>query len=258
MLRSAISFYVDSIPLHPGKRKIVSTILRVLPSMPIRSRYGVLLYSDGNDKTNMFSLLGEYDDVYEVVSELQPGMAFIDIGANAGVFSMVGAKRVGADGIVVAFEPNHTVFSKLIANASINALTNFFPFMAAVGPSMSLVPFAVDSKHTGMGHLNACGDKRVLQLGGAPLPDLLRTLIEHRKAMIKIDVEGAELEVLKALGDLVDPKLIETVIVEINGDQQRRFNTTPKEIYSFMEEKSFRARLGAGFGTHYNEIFSQS
>jgi FkbM family methyltransferase len=258
MFRSVISFYVGSIPFHPGKLKIVSTILRALPSVAIRSRYGVLLYSDGNDKTNMFSLLGEYDDVYEVVSELQPGMAFIDIGANGGVFSMVAAKRVGADGIVVAFEPNPTVFSKLISNASINALTNFFPFMAAIGPSMSLEPFAVDSRHTGMGHLDSRGESRVLQLGGALLPDLLRTLIEHRNVMIKIDVEGAELDVLKAMGDFLESKSIETVIVEINGDQQKRFGTSPKQLYGFMQEKNFNAHLGAGFGTHYNEIFSRS
>ncbi len=225
--------------------------------MPVRSRYGVLLYSDGGDLTNLFSLVGEYDDVYEVVNELRPGMAFIDIGANAGVFSMVAGQRVGADGVVIAFEPNPAVFRKLIANASVNGLGPFFPFMAAIGPAMSVERFAVGPEHTGAGHLNAQGGLRVVQFGGPVLLDLLGGLIEDRKAMIKIDVEGMELEVLKAIGGLLESKSIETVIVEINKEQQIRFHATPADIYEFMAAKKYSARWGAGFAAHYNEIFSR-
>ncbi|WP_165204306.1 FkbM family methyltransferase [Methylovirgula ligni] len=225
--------------------------------MPIRSRYGVWLYSDGKDETNIYSLLGDYDDVYEVVKSLRPGMAFIDIGANAGVFSMIAGQRIGADGVIVAFEPSLAVFKKLIANASINQLRNFFPFMGAVGPSTGVGRFQTDEKHTGGAYLDAHGDTRVVQLGGPPLSALLASLIEDRKTMIKIDVEGAELDVIRSIGDLLGANLIETVIVEVNAGQQARFSATPQEIYAFMHEKGYKPRLGLGFAGHYNEAFTR-
>lgn len=51
--------------------------------------------------------IGQYElPIQEaLVRSLGPGMVFFDIGANAGFFTFVGAKRVGSIGRVVAFDP---------------------------------------------------------------------------------------------------------------------------------------------------------
>ncbi len=257
MLRMILSTALRTAPKHPYGRQILSRVLKVCPSMPLRSRYGVRLYSDGKDLTNLFSLVGEYDDVYAVVMSLRPQMAFIDIGANAGVFSMIAGQRIGAEGVIVAFEPCRAVFEKLIANASLNRLRNFFPFMAAIGSSTGVERFTTNEHHTGAGHLNARGEERVVQLGGPMLTRLLADIIADRKTMIKIDVEGAELDVLRSIADFFGSNLVETVIVEMNAGQQSRFNATPQHIYDFMREHGYKPSLGAGFAEHYNETFSR-
>ncbi len=225
--------------------------------MLLRSRYGVLLRSDAKDLTNMFSLLGEYDDVFEVVTGLRPGMAFIDIGANAGVFSMVAGQRVGEDGLVIAFEPSAAAFRKLIENAAANGLRNFAPFMAAVGTSTGIKRLKTDEHHTGAAYLDQDGNTQVVQLDGSMLAGLLAKLIGDRRIMIKIDVEGAEFDVIQSIGELLGSHSAETVIVEMNGGQLSRFGATPKAIYDAMQEKGYKPRLGIGFSHHFNETFSR-
>jgi FkbM family methyltransferase len=257
MISSLLDFYSKLIRERLYERTITSRLLRLLPSIPLKSRYGVWLYSDSKDATNMFSILGDYDDVFEVVSTLRPGMAFIDIGANAGIFSIVADKLIGDEGVIVAFEPSYASFKKLIANASLNHLSNFFPFMAAIGASFGVEHFSFKSSHTGMSHLDPDGDTRVAQFGGVELSLLLSSIIEHRKTMIKIDVEGAELAVIQSIESLIDSAFVETVIVEIDSQQQSRFDVAPSEIYAFMHKKGYVARHGIDFSAHFNETFER-
>ena len=42
----------------------------------------------------------------EIESALKPGKWFLDVGANIGYFTLLGAARVGSAGRVFAFEPN--------------------------------------------------------------------------------------------------------------------------------------------------------
>lgn len=51
---------------------------------------------------------------------LQPGDIFLDVGANIGYFTMLGAARVGAAGQVHSFEPNPATFAVLAHNARLN------------------------------------------------------------------------------------------------------------------------------------------
>lgn len=256
IIASLISFYLCRVPPHSRKRQIVSRLLGCFPSMLLRSRYGVLLRSDAKDLTNMFSLVGEYDDVFEVVTELRPGMAFIDIGANAGVFSMVAGQRVGEKGLVIAFEPSAATFTKLAENAAANGLRNFAPFMAAVGTSTGVKRLRTNERHTGAAYLDPDGNTQVVQLDGSVLAGLLAKFVGDRKIMIKIDVEGAEFDVIQAIGDLLGSQSTETVIVEMNDGQLSRFGATSRAIYDAMQEKGYKPRFGIGFSRHYNEIFS--
>lgn len=51
---------------------------------------------------------------------LKPGMAFVDVGANIGYFSLIAAKLVGSQGRVYAFEPNEENFNLLAQNIKLN------------------------------------------------------------------------------------------------------------------------------------------
>lgn len=66
---------------------------------------------------------GCYYEVAEtafISNYLSSGMTFVDVGANLGVYSVLGAKRVGPTGRVIAFEPDPDNFSLLIENLQLN------------------------------------------------------------------------------------------------------------------------------------------
>jgi hypothetical protein len=64
---------------------------------------------------------------------LRPGMVFLDIGAHHGVYTFVAAKRLGADGTVVAFEPSAREFRRLRLHLRLNRMRSVRAEPIAVG-----------------------------------------------------------------------------------------------------------------------------
>jgi FkbM family methyltransferase len=258
MIGTLLSSYIQRTPQHRGKMTVVRTLLGLFGNAPVRSRYGVRMIADSKDFTNMLSIMGKYDDVHDAVVKIKPGMAFVDIGANAGVFSMIAAKLVGPGGCVVAFEPSMPIYQRLIANSQLNGLKNFFPFCAAVGDATSTCNFAPgESTHTGLGHIDPNGSAIVLQIGGENLLQLLSTLVGGRNVMLKIDVEGAELVVVNALSSFLSRRNVVTAIIEIDYDYLDRFEASANLIYTRMSEAGFRPTVGQSHSRHYNEVFQK-
>jgi len=61
---------------------------------------------------------------------LKPGQVFIDVGANAGYYSLIASHLVGESGQVVAFEPEQTNFALLSENLKRLELTNYIAIQA--------------------------------------------------------------------------------------------------------------------------------
>lgn len=131
----------------------------------------------------------------ELARSLEPGMTFWDVGAHAGFFTMLASRAVGAGGAVHAFEPQPENRSRLVETVGRNGVKN-----------VSVHGFALSDRcgeavlH---GHQASPAWSLVPQSGEkAGLPVRCRTLDEaahlaRKPHAIKIDVEGAELSVLR-------------------------------------------------------------
>jgi FkbM family methyltransferase len=260
MMNRLVEWYIST-PEHRRKYSILRRALRLVDGRPIRSRYGVLLRSESWDNTNFYAISGDpkvdYADVYEEVRGIRPGMAFIDIGANAGVFSMVAAKLLNGTGPIVAFEPSLSNFFKLIHNASLNRVENFFPFRLAIGAATELTSFSEDATHSGKAHLDSKGASTVLQASFADILSLVEAIVADREIFIKIDVEGAEALIVKSLGRLLYSEKVRKVIVEIDRQYLGRLGSSADEIYALMDAAGLQPRRGLGSRDHFNEIFER-
>jgi len=254
---SLVGAYLRKAPRHRGRFQMAKAAFRAIGERPVCGAYGVRLLSNWRDATNILAAIGgPFDDVFSEVDKLKPGMAFVDIGANHGVFSMVAGHRVSRDGVVIAFEPSHSVYRYLVANAALNGLSNFYPFKAAIGPSTGVCSFNDgDTSHTGTGHLSQSGRSIVLQLSANDLESPVSALIGGRRTMIKIDVEGAEAHVLNALRAILSRPHTDVVIVEVDESQMARFGHNKSDLYEPMLKMGYRPRRGAGFSSHFNEVF---
>ena len=253
---SLLSQYVRRTPLHRGKLRVTRLAFRLLPRVPVRGRFGNKMLSVP-DNTTVRSIVGTYTAVLDCVDRLRPGMAFIDVGANAGVFSLFAADRVGEEGRVVAFEPSLEIFQLFLRNVSLNSnARRIVPFNAALGEETRVVRFdPATPEHSGRAHVDASGSAEVLQIGPAELTPLLTALIEGRETIVKIDVEGAEVMVLAALAPFLRSGRVAALVAEVNAVHLARFGSTEAELFGMMAELGFTAAERSDASAHYDQIF---
>ncbi|HEY8748982.1 MAG TPA: FkbM family methyltransferase [Tepidisphaeraceae bacterium] len=167
-------------------------------------RHGVMLYNI-ND-THIGQSLATYGEWCELEVEifakiLRPGDVTIDVGANVGAHTVAMARLVEPRGTVIAFEPQRVVFQSLCANVANNSLPNVFCYQAAVGEraDVMVVPPLDPNTRQNFGAFVISGYDHGEPVGVTRLDDLpLRAC-----RLIKIDVEGMELAVLRGAEALI-------------------------------------------------------
>jgi FkbM family methyltransferase len=129
-------------------------------------------------------------------AELGAGDVFYDIGANIGFFSTLAGRLVGPTGRVFAFEPFPLSADRAEANAALNSFDHVTVIRAAVGRAPGRATLAV-SDHHATHRIVADGDGIEVDVVG--LDDWLRNRDVPPPTLVMIDAEGAELEVLEGM-----------------------------------------------------------
>ena len=130
---------------------------------------------------------------------IQPGRAFYDIGASVGYFTLLGARAVGAEGRVVAFEPLPENVRTLKRNLALNDLANTTVIDAAIGATAGHAVLALGEQ--------PMWGRIVDDAWGRPAVEVERLAIDELVAAgripppdyVKIDVEGGETEVIAGM-----------------------------------------------------------
>jgi FkbM family methyltransferase len=95
---------------------------------------GRQLYVNRSFDPNDFAVLGQF---------LKPGGTFVDVGANAGLYSLYAARKVGLGGHVYALEPSRREAASLNRNADLNRLTNLRCLQMAAGAAAGKATLSV-------------------------------------------------------------------------------------------------------------------
>ena len=155
-----------------------------------------------------------------ILSQIRASRCFLDIGANCGIYSVLGC-TINPTVRVVAVEPVPKTCSALLRNIQENHLDSRITVVnMAVGQSDGIVPFheaedATMSSLAAQGYQGQCG--RVIQVNCRTLDSLVEEL-RIEPDFMKIDVEGFEHEVLRG-GRLVLSKHRPRIVLEANtGD----------------------------------------
>lgn len=131
----------------------------------------------------------DYHEMRFMERYLRPGDAFIDAGANVGVYTVLAAALVTPAGIVEAFEPDPIAALRLRENISLNQWTHVQVHEAAVGESAGVVRFLTgrDAEN----RIGTSGDDGQ-PMSERPCVKLDEWLTRRPFAMGKLDLEGAE------------------------------------------------------------------
>lgn len=196
---------------HPFKgagriRKTIARMMMPLPDGPVACStiYGFNIYIDpglraGLDRTIYYNGTYEAGTIDVINGLLRPGDTFLDVGSNIGLMSLVASHAVGETGKVVAFEPQPDTYATLTRNMQLNQRTNVITVNEAIGAAAGEATIYSNRQRTASASLIPLDDEitTVQQTRIETLPGFLQAHKISTVRMIKIDVEGWELEVLK-------------------------------------------------------------
>jgi FkbM family methyltransferase len=174
---------------------------------------------------------------------LKPGMVLVDVGANQGEFSLFAAKRL-SQGTVYAFEPMNIFFDQLTENISLNQFTNVKTFHCGLSDQSGEVPIylgtTAGNENEGLGTIFQSQERnRFIQ--NIQLRTLDQIATEEKIDTIdflKIDVEGAELMVLRGARKTLE-RTRPVVMIEMSDDTYRAAGYSAEDVKAFFEQINY-------------------
>jgi len=189
-----------------------------------RTFFGAEIYTDLRDlipATIYYFGAWEPNVTNEIIGGLEIGDGFVDIGANIGYCSMLAATVVGPEGRVVAVEASPTTFRCLRNNLDRNGFASTRAINCAAAEHRSVVTL-YSAQHGDRGSATTVpheGRHAEARIEAIPLDEILQTQELACITMIKIDIEGAEVGVLRSILRLL-PRLprCRSVLSELNPE----------------------------------------
>lgn len=197
------------------------------------TRYGAMTYI-ADDLLIGASLekYGEYSqlEVDFLGNIIKPEWTVVDVGANIGYLTRAMATLVGPNGLVLAFEPHPEIFPLLEANA---LQENTKLIQCALGKSIGMLsaPLLSTVAHKNYGNIELSeAEQTVLSTQVARLDEWGGYF-----NLIKIDVEGMELDVLAGAGNLIKRCLPVLIVEFVKTDKDRLRGTLEAGDYGVFE-----------------------
>jgi len=184
---------------------------------------GMWLHLNPRTGKSYFEGGGEPEVQEALQQHLRPGMIFYDVGANIGFFTLLGARLVGKEGRVVAFEADPEIARRLREHVSRNEFGWIVAEEKAVWSESSMVFFArtdpATSPDRGLGHVVPEGAGDTVRVSAVSLDDYTRT--QPPPDFLKCDVEGAEVDVFRGAQKLLKEKR-PGIICEMHSENNHR------------------------------------
>jgi FkbM family methyltransferase len=181
-------------------------------------------------------------------SLLTPGMTLVDIGANVGYYSLLGARIVGSTGTVFAFEPDADVYKYLVSNIRNNSCVNVIAVNKAVAGGAGKMRFSPSNFEGGFlsqaGETSAGVDNRSTRSADVNTTSLDAFMLDHGSPSIdavKLDVEGAEGMVLAGMKEVSARSPHLRLVMEVNCHALLRAQTTLRQVTDLLIALGFRS-----------------
>ena len=199
-----------------------------------------------------FIIMSRHED--EIIELFRPkqGDIVVDVGAHMGKYTIIASKRVGANGKVIAIEAHPGNYEMLNRNIKLNGLTNVITLNYAVYSKESKIKLYVPDEEFGytMHHsimfsylspkysLKCKENEKFIEVNANTLDNLLqKNEISREVNWIKIDVEGAEFEVLKGATGILSKGKDICLLVEVhNPYDTNHYN----QIIDFLKPYNFK------------------
>jgi FkbM family methyltransferase len=173
---------------------------------------------------------------------LFPGATFVDLGANEGYFTVIGAKRCGPSGRVVAIEPQQRLLPVIVENLKINEVEWGHVLNVAVTDTEGVVTIHLASDmNTGASGLHR-STKYPLPTQQVTTRTLASVLDDERLArvdLMKVDIEGFEYEALLGSPEVFREHRVRALALELHPTILSARKKDAKDITVMLEEYNY-------------------
>jgi FkbM family methyltransferase len=219
----------------------------VLPSvpLPVRLPYGCWWLA-GDDEMDDTIFTGNFEESERrfIQGFLKPGMTVLDIGAHHGFYTMLASKMVGPTGRVMSFEPSPRERERLLVHLRLNRIldrVSVFPVALGRETAESTL-YVVAGRDTGCNSLRppaVTEPTRAVQVQVTSLDMLLAQQNVARVDFVKMDVEGAELEVLDGAEELLAKYPRPVILAELADSRTLPWGYSASVIYHSLVAKDY-------------------
>jgi FkbM family methyltransferase len=194
---------------------------------------------------NVYCGLQEFTDMAFVLHFLRPTDLFVDVGANAGSYTIIASGGVGSRTLAVEAVP--TTFEKLLDNVHINRLESRVECVnVACGEAPGEIDFST-AQDTAQNHVVAAGEtaQSSIRVRVVPLDEMVPA---NLPVLLKVDVEGFETQVVQGAGRILSDGTVQAMIMELNGSGLR---------YGHDDAATHRRMLDFGFSAAGYDPFAR-
>ena len=246
-IRTLVRHYCQFVPIAFGKTQLMFHCKDIVTpytaniTLPCGYLFKIDL-SDNLQRQIYFKGIYEPNVTKLLEQTLNRGDIFIDIGANIGYFSVIASHIIGPTGEVHSFEPIPEIFESLKYNVTINSISNIYLNQTAIHKIETSLPLYLPADgNNGSGslirHPHLPGQS--IMCPAKPLDDYISATGLKSVNLIKIDIEGNELNALKGMERLLSshqpPKIICEGIPELIVGSGQTLN----QLFEYLESLDY-------------------
>ncbi|MBV8961434.1 MAG: FkbM family methyltransferase [Actinobacteria bacterium] len=174
-----------------------------------------------------------------VRDRLHEGDVFVDVGANCGWYTLLGARQVGPSGTVIAVEPSAAIIERLRRQLERNRLDNVRVVEEAVSDHVGRVAIEPGpAEHTGL--TRAIEESQAPEsVPCRPLPQMMGASEWARVRLMKIDVEGAEFVAVQGIADRLPGLPPDAEIIVEVGPERARDPAEMQALFKVFDASGF-------------------
>ncbi len=183
---------------------------------------------------NYYVGLLEFNEMTFILHFLNKDDIFFDIGANIGSYAILASGISEAK--TICFEPIQETFNDLKNNIKLNCLEEkIFPLNIGLSDKQGKLMFTtqLDAKNHIINSENECIHYKELEVRQ------LDDFAYYKPTLIKIDVEGYELYILKGAKKILQSEQLKVIIIEINNEC-KRYQIEENEIHHLLSSYEFK------------------
>jgi FkbM family methyltransferase len=171
---------------------------------------------------------------------VKKGMVVVDVGANVGYYTLLAAHFVGDEGKVFAFEPDPYNYDLLCKNIEVNGYRNVISERKAVFSKSGKMKLFLDKSNLGGHSLSEANvDKSAsITVEATSLDDYFKNT-DYKIDIVKMDVQGLEMEVLEGMTNTINQNDNLKIITEFWPIGLRNSGSSPTGFLNKLIEYGF-------------------